>query len=84
MAKDRTLDCLIDKEEYDFLKSEKDALEEQAATGNLRNLDPVWLKGAALIYQKIYNQQRPNINCRTCIAAFVRPLLHQIHQFENK
>jgi hypothetical protein len=81
---DHTLKCLINKEEYDFLNTERDALEMHSATGNLRNLDSIWLKGAANVYQKIFSATRPNINCRTCIAQFVRPLLHQIHEYEKK
>lgn len=80
---DPTKNLLINKEQYDFLKEYKDALAMQAATGNLSNLDPIWIRGAAALYSMIYNQPRPNINCRACIDAFVKPLYYQIQKYEQ-
>jgi hypothetical protein len=83
MRGDPTMNLLIDKEQYDFLKEKKNELATQAATGNLSNLDPIWIKGASEIYSLIYGQPRPNINCRTCVEAFVKPLYYQIQKYEQ-
>lgn len=86
---DKTLELCITQEQYDILNdlyANHDArrkLETFNATGNLANLDIVWLRSAANIYSFIYNAQKPNIHCITCITAFVKPLLHQIHLYEQ-
>jgi hypothetical protein len=81
---DNTLNCLINKEQYDFLNTERPNLDMFAATGALNNLDPSYLKGARNIHQLIYGGTPPNINCKACIVQMVRPLLYQLQQFENQ
>jgi hypothetical protein len=80
---DPTMQLLINKEQYDFLKEYKEQLAMQAATGMLSNLDPTWIKGAANIYSLIYNLPKPNTNCRSCIVQFVRPLYYQLQKYEQ-
>jgi hypothetical protein len=80
---DPTLSCLLNKEQYEFLNTERGKLETWRATGAMNNLDPAWLKGAANIHQAIFNSQRPNTNCIHCIIAMCGPLLHQIHEYEK-
>jgi hypothetical protein len=80
---DQTKACRINHEQYDFLNTERGPLNTFAATGMLSNLPPAYLLGAANIYASIFGQQRPNINCKHCIMAFLRPLLNQLQKFEQ-
>lgn len=81
---DPTMNCLINQEQYKFLNTERAALDMYNATNSCKNLDKNYVAGMANIFVLIYNQPRPNVNCNTCIAAMLKPLLHQIHQFEKK
>jgi hypothetical protein len=83
MAHDWTLDLLINKEQYDFINQERAALDLFHATGNLKNLDPAYLKYLANTSALIYNIKRPNVNCPQCVAQMLRPLIHQLHKYEE-
>lgn len=80
---DPTMNLLINKEQYDFINQERYALDMFNATGNMKNFDPAYTKGIANITALIYNVKRPNVNCPACVSQMLRPLIHQLHKYEE-